>query len=77
MFIVSKLTSSILSLRLLDEDGCKSVQRREFMSVFDRFGKLLARARKTKKATDVFDSATVKASQGERSARGGANVEPA
>ena len=86
VYFVSKLTSSILSLGQLDEDGCKSVLRHGFLSVFDRSGKLLARARKTKnrlyvlnlkKTTVVFDSGSMTAVECGGSVKGSTDVEPA
>jgi hypothetical protein len=62
------------------------VLRRGFLSVFDRSGKMLARARKTKnrlyvlnlkKTTDVFDSASITAVECSGSVQGSADVEPA
>ena len=55
VYFVSKLTSSILSLGQLNEEGCKSVLRHGFLSVFDHSGKLLARSRKTKNRLYVLN----------------------
>ncbi|CAM0884436.1 unnamed protein product [Alopecurus aequalis] len=85
VYLVSKLTSSILSLGQLDEGGCKSVLRHGFLSMFDCSGKLLARARKTKnrlyvlnleKTANMFDSVSMAPAGSEGCARGGADIEP-
>jgi hypothetical protein len=48
VYFIPKLRSNIVSLGQLDEEGCKSVLNRGFLSVFDRSGELLARALRTR-----------------------------
>ena len=44
VYFIPNLRSNIVSLGQLDEEGCKSVLHRGFLSVFDGCGELLARA---------------------------------